>query len=67
MLDIIVYYLFIGLIFNVALALHSFYRANDEGYVIVPHAMIFFLTIFSWPYTLWGMIASFGKESDNGN
>lgn len=65
-MDFVYFYLAIGLLLNVVLSLINFYRASEAGYVILPHPMIFFLTIFSWPKTLWDLIASYGKDVDDG-
>lgn len=66
-MDFVYFYLAIGLLLNVGLSLTNFYRASDRGYVVLPHPMIFFLTIFSWPKTLWDLIASFGKDEEDGD
>lgn len=58
MVDFILYYVGIGFVFNLALALFYFYRGTDEGYMVLPHPTIFFLTIFSWPKTLWDIISN---------
>jgi hypothetical protein len=57
MTDFILFYIGIGFVLNLAFALFYFYRGSDEGYTVLPHPTIFFLTIFSWPKTLWDLIA----------
>jgi hypothetical protein len=49
---------------NTALSLINFYRASKEGYIVLPHPMIYFLTIFSWPKTLYDLVVSFGKDNE---
>lgn len=66
-MEYIYFYVAIGFVLNLALSLLNFYRASGDGYVMLPHPMIFFLTIFSWPKTLWDLIASFGKDEENGD
>jgi len=68
MLEFITYYIVIGFVLNLALALFYFYRGTDEGYMVLPHPTIFFLTIFSWPKTLWDIITGFTrKDGSNDN
>lgn len=67
MLEFVQFYIVIGFLINLISGLWIFYRGKDDGYFLVPEPMIFFLTIFSWPKTLWDMIANTGKDDDNGN
>lgn len=64
MLDFILFYIIVGFVYNTSLALFNFYRNMKEGYIVIPHPFVYFLTIFSWPKTLWDMIASLSKEHD---
>lgn len=63
-MDYILYYVFIGFILNTGLALWNFYNASEEGYIILPHPFVYFLTIFAWPKTLWDLVASFNSRDD---
>lgn len=64
MLDFILFYIIVGFVLNTSLALFNFYRNMGEGYIVIPHPFVYFLTIFSWPQTLWDVIAGFGKKDD---
>jgi hypothetical protein len=64
-MDYYLYYLVIGFHLNVILSLLNFHRGIGEGYIVLPHPMIFFLTIFTWPKTLWDVIANFGKDDED--
>lgn len=67
MLDFYIYYILIGFHLNLIVSLFIFYRADMEGgYVALPHPVIFFITIFTWPYTLFGLISNlFSKDEDD--
>lgn len=65
MIEIVLYYIGIGFLMNLVPALFVFYKGQEKGYVMIPHPMIFFMTIFSWPLTLWNYIERFtGKKKD---
>jgi xanthine/uracil permease len=63
-LDFAKFYIGVGFVLNTALSLINFYRASKEGYIVLPHPMIYFLTIFSWPKTLYDLVVSFGKDNE---
>lgn len=65
MVDFILFYCFVGFVLNTALTLRAFYGGADKGYVILPEPFIYFITMFSWPKTLWDIIASFGKDEED--
>lgn len=62
MLDFILFYIAVGFVINLAQSLFLFYKGGEDGYIILPHPMIFFLTIFSWPITLWELVKTFGRK-----
>lgn len=64
MIEYIIYYVAIGFVLNTFLALMVFYKNEKEGYVAIPHMPIYFLTIFSWPITLWHLIGDFNQKDD---
>jgi len=64
-MEIVLYYLGIGFLMNLVPALLLFYKGMGRGYVMLPHPMIFFLTVFSWPMTLWMYIERFTKGNKN--
>lgn len=68
MLDFVIFYVFVGFVLNTGLSLYNLYRGQTQGYVLLPEPFIYFLTIFSWPKTLWDLIASFNRkdETDEG-
>jgi hypothetical protein len=65
MLDFIIFYIGVGFVLNTALALFNFYRNVDSGYIVVPHPFVWFLTIFSWPKTLWDVIANLTNKDED--
>lgn len=65
MIDFILFYIAIGLFFNVGVALYTYYSNVGKGYIVVPHPFIWFLTIFSWPKSLWDLIDGLGKKEED--
>lgn len=65
MLDFIIFYSLVGFFLNTGIVLFNLYFPEEKGYVRLPEPFIWFVTIFSWPYTLYQMICSFGKERND--
>lgn len=59
-MEYFIYYMGVGLIINWLVALFALYT-DDEGLVEID-AMNFFLTIPTWPLTLWNIISNLSER-----
>ncbi len=64
-MDFVYFYVAIGFVLNTAIALWNYYAGRARGYIVIMDPFLYFLTIFSWPKTLFDLIAQFGKKDDD--